>query len=105
MPFLWLASASAESVTVKYRGAVNLNHPEAKFTCTEVERSSVVSRVCYDTVASYMAIRLGATYCHCCGVDQGTVAGLLAATSKGQLYNSRIKGRFDCRQSPPPAYR
>jgi hypothetical protein len=97
---LFSVSANAESVTVKYRGVVDL----APFQCTTVTRSSFVNRVCYDKQQQYMLIQLNATYYHYCGIDEGTVSELLAAESVGRFYNARVKGRFDCRIIPPPNY-
>lgn len=100
--FVWLISLSAhaESVTVKYRGEVDL----APFRCTTIDRSSFVGRVCYDRAHEYMLIQLNGVYYHYCGIDAGTVSDLLAASSVGGFYNVRVKGRFDCRISPPPSY-
>ena len=92
--------ANAESVTVKYRGVVDL----APFQCTTVARSSFVHRVCYDKRNQYMLIQLNGTYYHYCGIDDGTVSNLLAAESVGRFYNAQIKGHFDCRLIAPPDY-
>jgi hypothetical protein len=97
---IYSSLARAESVTVKYRGDVDL----APFQCTAVTRSSFVHRVCYDEANQYMLIQLGPTYYHYCGIDHGTVSALLTAESVGQFYNASIKGRFDCRLTPPPKY-
>jgi len=63
-----------------------------------------VNRVCYDRQNEYMLIQLNGTYYHYCGIDSATVSALLAANSVGSDYNARIKGRFDCRITPPPKY-
>jgi KTSC domain-containing protein len=97
---LFSFGASAESVVVKYRGAVDL----APFVCKTVGQSSFVRRVCYDSPHQYMLIQLNSAYYHYCGIDDATVSGLLAANSVGGFYNARIKGRFDCRVTPPPSY-
>lgn len=92
--------ASAETVNVKYRGAVDL----APFACETVTRSSLVRRVCFDTANSYMLINLDGTWYHYCGIDAATVSALKSAGSMGRYYNANIKGRFDCRVTLPPAY-
>jgi hypothetical protein len=97
---VFCASSYAETVTVKYRGEVDLSH----FSCQTVERSSVVRRVCYDADNAYLLISLRGTYYHYCGIDPETVRLLLASSSVGRYYNASIKGRFDCRISPPPTY-
>lgn len=94
-------AAHAETVNVKYRGAVDL----APFQCESVNRSSLVTRVCYDRKEQYMVIGLQGTYYHYCEIDAGTVAALRGAESMGRFYNSNIKGRFDCRTHRVPAYK
>jgi hypothetical protein len=92
--------ANAETVSVKYRGEVDL----APFACEAVTRSSFIERVCYDENNSYMLINLRGTWYHYCEIDPGTVSSLLAADSMGQFYNASIKGNFDCRTHRVPAY-
>src|SRR4051812_32791098 len=65
--------AHAETVSVKYRGPVDLS----PFACADVSRSSFVTRVCYDRRESYMVIGLQGTYYHYCSIDDGTVNDLL----------------------------
>jgi hypothetical protein len=50
-------SAHAETVTVKYRGDVPLD----TFQCQNIDRSSLVQRVCYDAAQQYMVILLKGT--------------------------------------------
>ena len=92
--------ARSESVDVKYRGTVNL----APFSCSDVERSSFIKRVCYDASNQYMLISLNGTYYHYCAIDADTISSLLSAPSMGRLFNSEIKGRFDCRVNRVPSY-
>jgi hypothetical protein len=91
--------ALAETVDVKYRGTVDL----APFVCQDTV-SSFVNRVCYDKAKSYMLIKLKQTYYHYCTIDADTVGRLLSAESEGRFYNANIKGKFDCRVTPPPTY-
>lgn len=93
--------SSAESVTVKYRGLVNLT----PFSCNTVTRSSFIQRVCYDSAEQYMLINLSGIYYHYCEIPAETVSQLLGADSMGGYYNAAIKGRFDCRVNHMPAYR
>ena len=95
--------ASAETVQVKYHGAVSLD----SFACADVRESSDVSRICYDAAERYMLVRLKATYYHYCEIDAATVRGLQAASSKRQYFEARIRGSgadgpFDCRTHPIP---
>jgi hypothetical protein len=93
-------TAAAETVFVKYRGNVDLAH----FNCTDITRSSLVRRVCYDAANKYMLISLNGTFYHYCEIDAATVEGLQSAASMGQYFNVAIKGRFDCRMHPVPSY-
>lgn len=61
------SSTQAETVAVKYRGVVPLD----KFQCQDIDRSSLVRRVCYDVTQHYMVISLKGTYYHYCEIDQG----------------------------------
>lgn len=96
--------ARAETVQVKYHGAVSLD----AFACLDVNEGSDVSRICYDKTERYMLIQLKTTYYHYCSIDAGTVQGLQAASSKRRYFESRIKGTgldgpFDCRTHPIPS--
>ena len=95
--------ANAETVQVKYHGAVLLD----SFACSEVNEGSDVTRICYDKAERYMVIRLKTVYYHYCEIDSATVQGLLGAGSKRQFFVTRIKGNgtdgpFDCRTHPIP---
>jgi len=83
---------NAESVYVKYQGAVSLDN----FNCTNTV-SSFVNRVCYEEQDNYVVVLLGSTYYHYCRVPNNTVDSWLDASSKGRFYHANIKGRFDCR--------
>jgi hypothetical protein len=95
-----LSLAKAESVSVQYRGEVDLK----SFDCNDVSRSSFINRVCYDQRNAYMLISLNGKFYHYCEIDAGTVSSLLAAPSMGMFYNSSIKGKFDCRIHHMPEY-
>jgi len=95
--------AAAETVQVKYHGAVSLD----AFECVDVKEDSDVTRICYDAAERYMVIRLRATYYHYCAIDEATVKGMRAAKSKRQYFEARVKGSgtdgpFDCRTYPIP---
>lgn len=49
-----------------------------------------------------MVIQLSGTYYHHCGINGGTVSQMLAADSVGRFYSTQVRGRFDCRVTPPP---
>jgi hypothetical protein len=96
----WSWGALAESVSVKYRGEVDLK----PFLCADITRSSFINRVCYDSANDYMLISLNGIYYHYCEIGNGTVSALLGAESMGRFYNASIKGRFDCRTHRVPRY-
>jgi hypothetical protein len=95
-----LSGALAETVSVKYRGEIDLK----PFVCTDITRSSFINRVCYDGANDYMLISLNGIYYHYCEIDNGTVSALMSAESMGRYYNASIRGRFDCRTHRIPMY-
>jgi KTSC domain len=90
--------AKAESVSVAYRGDVDLK----SFDCSDVSRSSLINRVCYNERNAYMLISLNGKFYHYCEIYAGTVSSLLAAPSMGTFYNTSIRGKFDCRTHHVP---
>lgn len=95
-------STSAETVDVKYRGPVDLK----PFACESIQRSSLVTRLCYDRREKYVIVQLArGTYYHYCGVPSGVVSEWRQADSMGKFFNANINGRFDCRVTSPPNYR
>ncbi len=101
---IWLAlltsSVSADQLCPKYGECV----PRAAFDCGEFDRSSLVTRVCYNSSKAYLIIRLKQTDYHYCEIPPDTVAALEAAESMGRYYNAEIKGRFDCRDRAVPTF-
>jgi len=93
-------SAMAETVTVKYRGELDLK----PFKCETVYQSSVVKRLCYDVKESYVVANLNGTYYHYCEVPAYVVSAWRASNSMGDYFNKHVKGRFDCRVNRVPAY-
>ncbi|WP_366145376.1 KTSC domain-containing protein [Candidatus Accumulibacter sp. ACC007] len=92
--------ANAESVDVKYRGLVDL----APFQCEWLSRSSFIKRLCYDAKEQYVVVNLTGIYYHYCEVPGNIVSGWRQVESMGRYYNSRVKGRFDCRVFRVPTY-
>ena len=76
----------ADIVDVRHRGPVDL----APFTCTDITRSTVIDRVCYDASRQYAVIEVQSTYREFCGLPQAKLDALLNAPSMGQFYNKRI---------------
>ena len=99
------APVLADELCPKYGNCV----PEAAFDCQDVDRSSVVKRVCYNEEKSYLIIRLTSAYYHYCEIDKTTVGQFLAADSMGSFYSSNIKdsgtgGAFSCKGKTVPTF-
>jgi hypothetical protein len=93
----------AEIVDVKDLGAVDLK----PFNCQDITRSSVVSRVCYDTKSRRMLVRRHAVYHPYCDLPKDTLDAFLNAPSMGRYYRANIEGAagsgpHDCRHKVPP---
>lgn len=79
--------------------------PADRFECTDISRSSFITRVCYAAPEQYMVIRLKRTDYHYCSIPQNVVQDLMSADSMGQYYNQNIKGGvYDCRDHPVPDF-
>ena len=86
---LWFtAEAGSETVDVRNRGAVDLG----TFECRDINRSSLIQRVCYDRAQSYLIINVKGVYDHYCDVAAPTFDGLMGAPSMGQFFNRNIRG-------------
>jgi hypothetical protein len=97
--------AAAETIDVKYYGKLNL----APFACTDVTRSSFISRACYDKSQQFMVVQLKSVYYPYCEMPPAAFDAFLAAPSMGQYYNANIRasgsdGPFDCRTHSVPKY-
>jgi hypothetical protein len=97
--------ADAETITVKYYGTLDLK----PLACTDITRSSLVNRACYDKDNQFMVVQLNATYYPYCELPPAIFDAFLAAPSMGKYYNANIKGtgsdgRFDCRTHRAPTY-
>lgn len=84
-----IASSSAETVDVKYRGVIDLSH----FSCRPISRSSFIKHVCHDATNAYMIVMLKDTYYHYCDVDNATHDEFMNADSIGGYFNASIKGQ------------
>ena len=101
-PATW---AEAETINVKYYGKLDL----APFACTDVTRSSFISRACYDKANQFMVVQLKTVYYPYCEMTAATYQTFLDAPSMGKYYNANIKGTgsdgpFDCRTHLAPKY-
>ncbi|MBR0717786.1 KTSC domain-containing protein [Bradyrhizobium liaoningense] len=87
----------SETVDIRGRGEVDL----ASFECRDINRSTVLQRVCYDRAQHELVVAIGGAYDRYCGVPARTVDGLMGAPSMGQFFNQNIRrhvsgGRYDC---------
>ena len=94
----------AEIVDVKDRGAVDLK----PFTCQDITRSSVISRVCYDTESRRMLVQRHADYHQYCDMPKATLDAFLNAPSMGRYYRANIEGAdgsgsYACRTHKAPS--
>jgi len=78
----------AEVVDVTDRGAVDLK----PFNCQDITRSSVISRVCYDTEGRRMLVQRHAVYQQYCDLPKDTHDAFLNAPSMGRYYRANIEG-------------
>jgi KTSC domain len=98
--------ADAETIDVKYYGKLDL----APFACTDVTRSSLINRACYDKSNQFMVVQLKTVYYPYCEMSAATYQTFLNAPSMGQYYKANIQGTgsdspFDCRKHRGPKYR
>jgi hypothetical protein len=89
----------AETVDVEDRGPVDLT----AFSCQDITRSSVISRVCYDRESRRMLVQRLVVYRQYCDLPQDTLAAFLNAPSMGKFFNANIEaagrdagGRYHC---------
>jgi hypothetical protein len=94
----------AEIVGVKDRGTVDLK----PFNCQDISRSSVISRVCYDTESRRMLVQRHAVYLSYCDLPKDTLDAFLNAPSMGRYYRANIEGTdgsgpYACRTHKVPS--
>ena len=94
----------AEVVDVKDRGAVDLK----PFNCQDITRSSVISRVCYDSENRRMLVQRHAAYQQYCDLPKDTLDAFLNAPSMGRYYTAKIEGAdgsgpYACRTRKVPS--
>jgi hypothetical protein len=95
--FLLTAPVGSETADVKDRGPIDL----ATFECHDINRSSLIQRVCYDHAQRYLIVGIGGRFDDYCELPQQTFDGFMTAPSMGQFFNRNIRGsgssdRYDC---------
>jgi hypothetical protein len=101
--FLLTAPVGSETVDVRERGTIDL----ATFECHDINRSSLIQRVCYDHAQRYLIVGISGRYDDYCELTQPTFDGFMTAPSMGQFFNQKIRGsgssdRYDCRTHRRP---
>ena len=91
---LLTAPLGSETVDVRDRGPVDL----ATFECRDINRSSLIQRVCYDRARHYLIVGVRGSYDGYCELPQQTFDSFMTAPSMGQFFNRNIRaGSNDCR--------
>jgi hypothetical protein len=96
--YLLTAPVGSETVEVRDRGAVDLQ----TFECRDINRSSLIHRVCYDHAQRYLIVGIRGRYDDYCELPQQAFDGFMTAPSMGQFFKENIRGsgpddRYDCR--------
>jgi|SRR4051812_42387065 hypothetical protein len=95
---LFAAEIGSETINVRDRGPVDLR----AFECRDINRSSIVQRVCYDHEQHIMIVGIRGAYDLYCDLPAETFNALMGAPSMGQFFNRNIRdapdARFACRR-------
>jgi KTSC domain-containing protein len=100
---LLTAPVGTETVDVWGSGPVDLG----TFECRDINRSTVIQRVCYDRTQRAMIVGIKGSYDRFCELPPETFDGFMSAPSMGQFFSQSIRGsapdrRYDCRARRPP---
>lgn len=103
--YLLTAQTGSETVDVRGRGAVDLG----TFECRDINRSSIIQRVCYERAQRHLIVGIKGIYDEYCDVPAQSFDGLMGAPSMGWFFTRNIEGsasgdRYLCR-TPPPSKR
>jgi hypothetical protein len=95
--FLLTTPVGSETVEVRDRGTIDL----ANFECRDINRSSLIQRVCYDSARRTLIVGIKGGYDNYCDLPQQTFESFMTAPSMGQFFNASIRGsgpdtRYDC---------
>ena len=88
---LLTAPLGSETVDVRDRGPVDL----ATFECRDINRSSLIQRVCYDRARHYLIVGIRGSYDGYCELPQQTFDSFMTAPSMGQFFRENIRARGD----------
>jgi len=87
-----------ETVEVRDSGRIDLG----TFECRDINRSTVIQRVCYDKARHTLIVGVKGGYVRYCEFPAGIFDGFMNAPSMGQYYARNIAiagpdGRYGCR--------
>jgi hypothetical protein len=99
--FLLTAPVGSETIDVGDRGTIDLQ----TFECRDINRSTLIQRVCYDRAQRYLIVGVKGRYNDYCALPQQTFDGLMTAPSMSQFFKENIRGsgsndRYDCSTHP-----
>jgi hypothetical protein len=85
---LLIAEVGSETVDVRDRGTVDLR----TFECRDINRSSLIQRVCYDKAQRHMTTNIKGIHRQYCELPVTTFEALMDAPSMGQFFSHSING-------------
>ncbi len=99
---LLLLSAPLGTETVNVRDGCRIDLE--KYECRDINRSTVIQRVCYDPAQSDLIVSVRGNYIRYCELPAATFEAFMTAPSMGQFFARNISesgsyGRFACRQA------
>lgn len=94
---LFTAPIRNEAVDVRDSGTVDLG----TFECRDINRSTVIQRVCYDPAQRALIVGVRGDYTKYCELPAVTFEAFMTAPSMGQFFARNIResapdGRFAC---------
>jgi hypothetical protein len=84
---------TSETIDVTGRGAVDVG----TFECRDINRSTIVQRVCYEAAHSTLVVAANGVYDQYCGVPSETYAAFMVAPSMGLFLSRNILTTPDAR--------
>ena len=84
---------TSETIDVRGFGAVDLG----PFECRDIDRSTIVQRVCYEAAHNTLVVAARGVYDLYCGVPPETYAAFMDAASMGLFLNRNIRAASDTR--------
>jgi hypothetical protein len=84
---LFAAPVTTETVNVQGRGAVDLT----TYECRDINRSTIVQRVCYDAARSTLLVAVRGGYQQYCNLSAEAYAAFMEAPSMGLFFNRNIR--------------